>query len=68
MQKIGAGAVDELVAYRDRAAGAVQAHPRDEHLLPLFVALGAAGEAAIGKRIHAGFEHGSLSMAAFSFS
>lgn len=68
VQKIDAGAVDELVAYRERAEGAVEAHPRDEHLLPLFVALGAAGESAIGKRIHAGFEHGSLSMAAFSFS
>lgn len=68
VQKIEGAAVDELVAYRERATGAVQSHPRDEHLLPLFVALGAAGEAAIGKRINAGFEHGSLSMAAFSFS
>lgn len=66
--KIESGAVDDLVAYRGRAHGAVQAHPRDEHLLPLFVALGAAGENAVGKRIHHGFEHGSLSMAAFSFS
>jgi 4,5-DOPA dioxygenase extradiol len=68
VRKIETGAAADLVAYRDRAAGAVQAHPRDEHLLPLFVALGAAGENAIGKRIHHGFEHGSLSMAAFSFS
>jgi 4,5-DOPA dioxygenase extradiol len=67
-EKIEAGAADELVAYRDRASGAVQAHPRDEHLLPLFIALGAAGENAIGKRVHCGFEHGSLSMAAFTFS
>jgi 4,5-DOPA dioxygenase extradiol len=68
VKKIDEGAVDDLIAYRERATGAVQAHPRDEHFLPLFVALGAAGEKAIGKRIHAGFEHGSLSMAAFSFS
>jgi 4,5-DOPA dioxygenase extradiol len=68
VQKIDGGDVDELLAYRARATGAVQAHPRDEHLLPLFVALGAGGAAAVGKRIHAGFEHGSLSMAAFSFS
>jgi 4,5-DOPA dioxygenase extradiol len=68
MRKIESGAVDDLVAYRERAPGGVQAHPRDEHLMPLYVALGAAGENAIGKRIHHGFEHGSLSMAAFSFS
>ena len=68
MEKIDGGAGDELLAYRVHAAGAVQAHPRDEHLLPLFVALGAGGAAAVGKRINAGFEHGSLSMAAFSFS
>lgn len=68
VQKVDRGALDDLVNYRERATGAVQAHPRDEHFLPLFVALGAAGEKAVGKRIHAGFEHGSLSMAAFSFS
>ncbi len=68
VQKIESGAIDDLVAYRNGAHGAVQAHPRDEHLLPLFVALGAAGEHATGQRIHHGFEHGSLSMAAFSFS
>ena len=68
VQKVEAGAVADLVAYRERAQGAVAAHPRDEHLLPLYVALGAAGENAVGKRIHHGFEHGSLSMAAFSFS
>jgi 4,5-DOPA dioxygenase extradiol len=68
VQKVEAGASEDLVAYRERASGALQAHPRDEHLLPLFVALGAAGENAIGKRVHHGFEHGSLSMAAFTFS
>jgi 4,5-DOPA dioxygenase extradiol len=65
---IDRGAIADLVAYRERASGAVEAHPRDEHFLPLFVAVGAAGEKPVGKRIHAGFEHGSLSMAAFSFS
>jgi 4,5-DOPA dioxygenase extradiol len=68
VRKVEGGAVDDLVAYRERAEGAVEAHPRDEHLMPIFVALGAAGENATGKRIYQGFEHGSLSMAAFSFS
>ena len=68
MQKIEGGALHDLVAYRTQAPGGVQSHPRDEHLLPLYVALGAGGDNAIGKRIHYGFEHGSLGMAAFSFS
>lgn len=68
VQRIESGAVDDLVGYRERAPGGAQAHPRDEHLMPLFVALGAAGENSAGRRIHQGFEHGSLSMAAFRFS
>jgi 4,5-DOPA dioxygenase extradiol len=68
VHKVESSAVDDLVAYRDQAPGAVQSHPRDEHLMPLFVAVGAAGENAVGKRVHHGFEHGSLSMAAFSLS
>lgn len=66
--KVDEGAVDDLVDYRERAPNAVRAHPRDEHLLPLFVALGAGGTKPVGRRIHSGFNHGSLSMAAFSFS
>ncbi|MRR52136.1 MAG: dioxygenase [Rhodocyclaceae bacterium] len=33
-----------LLNYRDMAPGARQAHPADDHLLPFYVALGAAGE------------------------
>jgi 4,5-DOPA dioxygenase extradiol len=61
-------AADEaaLLDYRARAPHAEHAHPTDEHLLPLYVALGAArGEA--GQRIHASFSRGALSMAAFRF-
>jgi 4,5-DOPA dioxygenase extradiol len=68
LQNIEQGAVDDVIAYRSRAPGGERAHPRDEHLLPLFVALGAAGPHARGSRIHTSFAHGSLSMAAFSFS
>lgn len=64
---IEAGDAEALVDYRRRAPHAVQAHPRDEHFLPLFVAFGAAGEGAKGKRMHTSFTHGGLSMAAFRF-
>lgn len=65
--KIAAGDVDALVDYRARAPHAVRAHPRDEHLLPLFVAMGAAGPGPRGQRLHESFTHGSLSMAAYRF-
>jgi 4,5-DOPA dioxygenase extradiol len=64
---IECGNTEGLVNYRKQAPHAVQAHPRDEHLLPLFVAYGAAGEGARGKRLHGSFTHGGLSMAAYRF-
>lgn len=56
----------ELAEYRERAPHAARAHPRDEHLLPLLVAAGAGG-ARGGRRLHASFTFGSLSMGAFAF-
>ena len=56
-----------LANYRSEAPGALLAHPRDEHLLPLFVAYGAGGPGARGRRVHSSFTSGSLSMAAFVF-
>jgi len=66
-EKIVAGDRDALLDYRRQAPHAALAHPTDEHLLPLYVALGAA-EAAPGERIHASFSRGNLSMAAFRFT
>ncbi len=40
---VQAGDVEALLNYRQQAPFAVHNHPTDEHLLPLFVALGAAG-------------------------
>jgi len=56
---------EALIDYRARAPYAVQAHPEDEHLLPLFVAYGAGGEA---ERIHASTTFGSLRMDAYAFA
>jgi 4,5-DOPA dioxygenase extradiol len=55
---------DALIHYRTRAPNAVQAHPEEEHLLPLFVAYGAGGTAT---RIHASATFGSLRMDAYRF-
>jgi 4,5-DOPA dioxygenase extradiol len=57
-----------LLDYRRQAPFAAQNHPTDEHLLPLYVALGAATSGAPAQRIHASFAHGSLAMDSYSFS
>lgn len=61
------GRTCDLVAYRRLAPHAVMAHPTDEHLLPLFVALGAAGEGATATRIHSSVDLGTLRMDAYRF-
>jgi 4,5-DOPA dioxygenase extradiol len=56
-----------LLDYREAAPYAVRNHPTDEHLLPLFVAMGAAGPDAKATQLHASFEHGILAMDAYAF-
>ncbi|HBQ97012.1 MAG TPA: dioxygenase [Cyanobacteria bacterium UBA11691] len=61
------GDLERLIHYRQLAPYAVENHPTDEHLLPLFVTLGAAGEPVRAKSLHSSFTYGVLSMAAFGF-
>jgi 4,5-DOPA dioxygenase extradiol len=56
-----------LLDYRRVAPFAAQNHPTEEHLLPLFVAMGAAGPDARATQLHASFEHGVLAMDAYAF-
>jgi len=56
-----------LLDYRKRAPMAQQNHPTEEHLLPLYVALGAAGPGARAELLHASVEHGVLAMDAYAF-
>ncbi|HNW78947.1 MAG TPA: class III extradiol ring-cleavage dioxygenase [Candidatus Competibacteraceae bacterium] len=67
-QQLLTGDVSALLDYRRQAPGAVQAHPRDEHLLPLYVAFGAAGAGAQTRRFHAGIDDYVLAMDGFVFS
>jgi len=66
-QRMAAGDTAALLDYRRRAPGAVQAHPQDEHLLPLFVALGAAAGRGRPERFHVGVDDYVLAMDAFAF-
>lgn len=56
-----------LVDYRQQAPAAQRAHPSEEHLLPLFVALGAGGPHCRRERFHAGIDYGVLAMDAYAF-
>jgi 4,5-DOPA dioxygenase extradiol len=57
-----------LADYRVRAPYAREAHPTDEHFLPIHVAFGAAGEGARGRALHRSFTLGNLSMASYAFA
>ncbi len=65
--RIEAGDHEALIEYRTRAPHAVRAHPTDEHFLPLFFALGAAGSASRATRVYDAIEGGALAMDAYAF-
>lgn len=65
--KIMAGDVDALADYRRLAPHAVDEHPTEEHLLPLHVALGAAGPDMAAKKLHSSVEYGFMRMDAYAF-
>jgi 4,5-DOPA dioxygenase extradiol len=57
--------VDDLLNYRVLAPDAAHNHPTEEHLLPLYVALGVAPEAV--RHLHQSTTYGILRMDAFAF-
>ncbi|WP_426149336.1 DODA-type extradiol aromatic ring-opening family dioxygenase [Pseudomonas sp. DC3000-4b1] len=62
--RLAAGDLDSLLDYRKLAPHAVRNHPSDEHLLPLYFALGAGGVFSIA---HQGFTLGALGMDVYRF-
>ena len=59
--------IEALLDYCRLAPHASRNHPTEEHLLPLFVALGAGGERAKVVELHSSYTYGVLSMAAYAF-
>lgn len=57
-----------LLDYRNCAPSAEKNHPSEEHLMPLFVAMGAAGAGAKAQLLHSSFEYGVLAMDAYAFN
>jgi len=56
-----------LLDYRAQCEVARQAHPTDEHWLPFYVALGAAGQAFDAELLYRGVEHQMLAMDSYAF-
>jgi 4,5-DOPA dioxygenase extradiol len=66
-ERLADGDAPALLDWERRAPHARRAHPTPEHLLPLFVALGAAGDAARARAVHRGYQLGALAMDAWRF-
>lgn len=62
-----AGDEQALLGYRARGPHAVRNHPTEEHLLPLFTALGAATPGSSAQRLHAAYTYGVIGMDAYRF-
>ena len=65
--RIAAGDVDALLDWKTRAPFPAENHPTDEHLMPIFFALGAAGKDAHGERVHASKELGFFAYDSYLF-
>lgn len=67
-EHVAAGDIASLLSYRQLAPAAVRAHPTDDHLLPLFVALGAAGTGYRAERLSSGIDSLVLAMDGYALS
>ena len=65
--ELTSGKSDKLLNYRDEAPFAKENHPTDDHLLPIFVAMGAAGTGYKANKIHESYEFDILAMDAWEF-
>ena len=66
-QQLGAGNTDALIDYRGMIDSAQMAHPTEEHLMPLFVGIGAGLSDGGATKLHGSFTLGSLSMASYGW-
>lgn len=65
--KVTAGDEASLLSYRSLGPHAARNHPTDEHLLPIFVAMGAAGAGWRGRNLFRGASRSFIRMDTFAF-
>ncbi len=66
-EMLSAGDIESLINYRRINKDAVRVHPTEEHLLPLFFALGAAGKNSRAEAFYRGISDYVLAMDAYAF-
>jgi len=66
-RRVTAGGTGDLIRYRELAPNAARNHPSEEHILPLFVALGAASPGAAGRHLHHSINYRVLAMDAYAW-
>jgi 4,5-DOPA dioxygenase extradiol len=64
---LASGDTEALLDWRVRGPEAERNHPTAEHLLPLFLALGAAGESWIARRLYKGAIMGTIALDSWAF-
>lgn len=65
--QLQSGNLPELIDYRKTADDAAQAHPTEDHFMPFFVALGAAGSHPKSERFYAGVDDLVIAMDGYRF-
>lgn len=66
-ERLEAGDKESVLQYRTLAPYAQENHPTDDHLVPLFIAMGAGG-GGTAQRIHTATTYGTVMMDAYEFT
>jgi 4,5-DOPA dioxygenase extradiol len=67
LERVLSGRFAEIETQWEQAPSALRNHPSNDHLWPLFVAMGAASKGAAGRVLHQGTELGVLRMDSYAF-
>lgn len=65
-ERLETGDTNSVLHYRNLAPYAERNHPTEDHIIPLFAAMGAGGKSA--QRIHTASSYGSVMMDAYQFT
>jgi 4,5-DOPA dioxygenase extradiol len=65
--RMAVGAVDDVLHSVERAPHGVDNHPTPDHILPLFVAMGAGAAPVKAERLHESVTYGLLAMDVYAF-
>ena len=66
-ERMAAGALDDVLHSVERAPHGPDNHPTPDHILPLFVAMGAGGTPLNAERLHHSVTYGLLAMDVYAF-